>query len=186
MITKHLFPGAEAEKAAMKSWIRERREIDPTSSITPSSGWSSAKNLFDSGPWSRLLSFILGRIEYPDSNYIDVVDHDARERVRVTPDWEVSAWANVMNKGQRVLFHHHERSQKGGEHYAAGVYYVDAPPGSAPIIFWPEGYTGPKITQEIEDGLLVLFYAGLCHSVPAHPIKAERISVAFNIRKVNP
>ena len=180
MITTHLFPGAEAEKASMKSWIRERREIDPTSSITPSSGWSSAKNLFDSGPWSRLLSFILGRIEYPASMLVP------RPGIVQLPAWEVSAWGNVMNKGQRVLFHHHERSHKGGKNYAAGVYYVDAPPGSAPIIFWPEGYTGTAVPQEIEDGLLVLFYAGLCHSVPAHPIKAERISVAFNIRKVNP
>jgi len=180
MITTHLFPGAEAEKAAMKSWIRERRELDPTSSITPSSGWSSVKDLFEEGPWTRLLSFILGRIEYPASMLVP------EPGTIQLPTWEVSAWANIMTKGQRVLFHHHERSHKGGRNYAAGVYYVDAPPGSAPIQFWPTGYVGPEITQEIEDGLLVLFPAALCHSVPDHPIKEDRISVAFNIRKANP
>lgn len=180
MISTHLFPGAEAEKAAMKSWIQERREQDPTSRITPSSGWSSAKDLFEEGPWTRLLSFILGRIEYPAAMLVP------RPGIVQLPAWDVSGWANIMTKGQRVLFHHHIQSHKGGENHAAGVYYVDAPPGSAPIIFWPTGYTGPNLSEDIEDGLLLLFPAGLCHSVDDHPIKADRISVAFNIRKANP
>ena len=174
MISNYTFPGAEAEKAAMKSWILERREQDPTSRITPSSGWSSAKDLFEEGPWTNLLKYIR-LLRNADGYYI--------EAQGVT---QVDGWANIMTKGQRVLFHHHIQSHKGGENYAAGVYYVDAPPGSAPIIFWPTGYTGPNLTQEIEDGLLVLFPAGLCHSVPDHKIKEDRISVAFNIRKANP
>lgn len=190
MITRHPFEKAEEEKAAMVGWINHLKKEDPTSRLgVHRGGWSSDKSLFETGPWPDLVHHIFKRV------YL-VKGWDEDYLLRPSESVQVCAWANVMEKGERVLAHHHIKSHHGGLNCLAGIYYVSSPEGSAPIIFRPDGpypsgsprvpIAGRDETSEVyapEEGVLFLFPPDLIHMVPVHQLDEPRISLGINIRK---
>ena len=99
-------------------------------------------------------------------------------------------WANINLQGVQHKAHTHPNN------FLGGVYYLDAPAGTASIVFsdprpqahvispnveisTPENAGKSVIT--VEEGLLILFPAWLSHSVENGPLAEERISISFNL-----
>lgn len=97
-------------------------------------------------------------------------------------------WVNVYGPNDAQEVHCHANS------VISGVYYVKAPPGSAPITFHAptaDMMLNPPSTELNElntqsasipavEGQMVLFRSWLRHSVKPSTISEDRVSVAFN------
>jgi uncharacterized protein (TIGR02466 family) len=108
-----------------------------------------------------------------------------------------SMWANVNGYKDYNLIHTH------GDSVISGVYYLKTPKDSGNLFFinpaseaieylWEyciEEYTqqnSPRWTIPVKEGSLVLFPSWLKHGVePNLNKKEDRISIAFNISKIN-
>jgi len=78
-------------------------------------------------------------------------------------------WGNVYKKGDFAREHQHFPS-----HWSI-VYYVEGPQESSPLTFHPDDLQIP-----FKPGTLIVFPGNMRHSVPPHPVDAERISLALN------
>ncbi len=102
----------------------------------------------------------------------------------------LSCWANAMGPGAHHGLHHHPMSM------ISGVYYINAPTGSAPFIVEDprvahfmnspsRKQTAPtrdqlRVTLKPKAGDFILFESWLKHEVPLHRAPEPRLSVAFN------
>jgi uncharacterized protein (TIGR02466 family) len=99
-------------------------------------------------------------------------------------------WANINLQGVQHEAHTHPNN------FLGGVYYLDAPAGTASIVFSdprPQAHVISPIVEistsensgkaaiTVEEGLLMLFPAWLTHAVENGPLEKERISIAFNL-----
>ena len=175
----------------MLGWIMSNKQNSPGSHLGVSKAWSSDKNLFLTGPWPDLIRHIFRKV------YL-VKGRDGEYVLNPVDDVQICAWANVMEKGHKVLAHDHVRSHHGGMNCLAGIYYVSAPKRSAPIIFYPNGLYEGRLhggridavaeTSEVyapQEGVLFLFPHDLIHMVPTHQLDEPRVSIGINIRKVD-
>lgn len=83
--------------------------------------------------------------------------------------WEIpNIWGLIYRKGDSTLEHDHSPS------IYSFVYYVNCPPGSAPLKF--RGHTiKPK------NGRLTIFPSNLKHWVPKHKLNQNRIVISGNL-----
>jgi len=104
-------------------------------------------------------------------------------------------WVVVSPPGASNLLHDHPRS------FMSGVYYVQAPKGSAPLVFrdpravrlfnepMGQDQRHPHITQRFaigaQDCRLVLFPSWLEHLVPRNESDDDRVAVSFNFGLMN-
>lgn len=99
-------------------------------------------------------------------------------------------WANINLQGVQHKAHTHPNN------FLGGVYYLDAPVGTASIVFSdprPQAYVISPVVETstpenagkavitVEEGLLILFPAWLSHSVENGPHEKERVSISFNL-----
>jgi len=85
-------------------------------------------------------------------------------------------WFNSAKAGESTRLHNHN-----SEATISGVFYLQVPENSGNLFF----QNGKNHALEIpaEKGKLVLFPAGLNHSVPENRSRAKRISLSFNCYK---
>ena len=91
----------------------------------------------------------------------------------------IELWANINERGGYNTPHTHGESSDW-----SGVYYVDLPKGAPPIGFLAP-HRGQLQAVEAEAGTMLLFPSWLMHHVPPHEGKKPRISVSFNISKID-
>ena len=91
----------------------------------------------------------------------------------------VEMWANVNDRGGYNTPHTHGEAADW-----SGVYYVNATDEAPPIGFLGP-YRGLSHSVKAEAGTMLLFPSWLMHHVPPHEADCPRISVSFNIRKID-
>ena len=79
-------------------------------------------------------------------------------------------WGQYYKKGDYQVSHHHN------PHYWSFVYFVNAPRGSAPLVFTD---SNKKVTPKA--GMLVLFPGWVYHHVPKHKREEIRSVIAGNM-----
>lgn len=129
----------------------------------------------------------LERMILPHVNrYVRELGYDMRRRRVFMTD----CWVNIMPAQVMHGSHIHPQS------FISGTYYVQTPPGAAPLKFEDPrlGFmmgTPPRRTDAPRDarifhrhraraGEIVLFESWLRHEVPASAVRGERISISFN------
>tara|TARA_R100000152_G_C6679648_1_gene113847 strand:- start:7 stop:558 length:552 start_codon:yes stop_codon:yes gene_type:complete len=103
----------------------------------------------------------------------DYVIKIIRGVVEHQPSWELylsDLWGQYYNKGDFQDVHNHNPA-----HWSF-VYYVNAPKGSAPLVFTS---SNKKVIPT--SGMFVLFPAWLCHHVPVHKCEEIRSVIAGNL-----
>ena len=99
------------------------------------------------------------------------------------------AWTITLNQGQSVTSHSHRSNwHMYPKEYFSAAYYVNAPEGSAPLIF-EVGYC--DIAQNIhtitpKTGMLVIFNSFMTHMTGRHLSDIPRVVVSSNLSPVNP
>ena len=79
-------------------------------------------------------------------------------------------WGQYYNKDDYQVYHHHNPN------YWSFVYYVNAPKGSAPLVF-----TNSKKKVIPKSGMIVLFPSWLYHHVPKHRSEEIRSVISGNL-----
>jgi len=162
-ITTHRNHQSRSMNAQIRDLIMEEMDKSPDTKLGCATGWSGPKDLLSKQRCASLLSFI--------------------EEKLPLGSWAVHGWGNIMVSGDSVDRHDHSRSHVGGLNELAGCYYVETPFESSPIEFWPDARQSLMILAQ--EGLLILFPAGLVHSVPTNSGLKPRISIGINIRRAN-
>ncbi len=97
-------------------------------------------------------------------------------------------WLNVYGSGHSQEIHLHRNSM------FSGIYYLQAPEGSGPTLFYspfsdvmlePKANEGNNLNAKVTgfppiEGRMLIFRSSLRHSVLPGEIKGERITIAFN------
>lgn len=155
--------------ASLLAVVAEQRATYPNSRLTVGSGWSGPKELFADSRCDPLAAWILSGLP--------------------AGKWELAGWANVMECDDSVDLHDHRFSHRGGQNRWAGTYFISAPAGSAPLVYYHREGDMHDIVSEAgtitpEPGLMILFDAATPHRVLEHTLFEPRVSVAFNVRAV--
>lgn len=161
------------------------QEINSTSNIIPAGlingfGTITTHTWFEDGlyPWGMPESTKLL------SSMTDVVNVISGREMSVD-----EAWTITLEKGQSVTSHSHRSNwHMYPNEYFSAVYYVDAPEGSAPLIF-EAGYCDiAQNTYSItpETGMLVIFNSFMKHMTGRHLSDSSRVVVSSNLSPLNP
>ena len=118
--------------------------------------------------------------EFANALQMDTANHKPRIN---------ECWVNVYSHSHAQDVHIHQNS------VISGIYFVKAPPGSAPTLFHSptaDVMLAPPITGnnqlnasiagfEAAEGRMLLFRSSLRHNVLPSQIHAERVTIAFNV-----
>lgn len=100
-----------------------------------------------------------------------------------------SVWTLTLERGQSVVCHTHKKNTHlFPEEYYSISYYVDAPPGSAELIFMTNHCNAIEKTTSIkpQTGMLTLFNSYIHHMTNRHYGDAKRIVISANFSPKNP
>lgn len=187
-------PDAGPRNAELRERILRRRATAPSMKASNSGGWHSERDIEDWGGPRVAEVLAMAR-----SVANELTRH--RNGQPVTPNWTISAWANVNGPGDSNICHYHAGA------FWSGTYYVDDggtaaneelgghfemldPRGPGPamlaptLVFAGEGGLSAGGTEMItpQPGLLFIFPSWLYHQVRTYKGERERISIAFNMR----
>jgi hypothetical protein len=99
------------------------------------------------------------------------------------------AWTITLNQGQSVTSHSHRSNwHMYPNEYLSAAYYVNAPEGSAPLIF-EAGYCDiAQNTYSItpKTGMLVIFNSFMTQMTGRHLSEIPRVVVSSNLSPINP
>lgn len=99
------------------------------------------------------------------------------------------AWTITLNQGQSVTSHSHRSNwHMYPNEYLSAAYYVNAPEGSAPLIF-EAGYCDiAQNTYSItpKTGMLVIFNSFMTHMTGRHLSETPRVVVSSNLSPIIP
>ncbi len=90
--------------------------------------------------------------------------------------YEAVAWANVLERDDYIESHDHRWARAAVENTVSALYYAQAEGGD---IVFEDGTEVAALT-----GLCLIFPADLAHQVPLYDGAAERVSIAFNFRRL--
>ena len=138
----------------------------PKSQLAVMNGWSCPKVLYDDARTHPLRDFFTGCLP----------EHDGHE-------WELSGWANLMDKGHGLMNHDHVRSQNGGNNTWAGVLWLTIPEGTSPLVVHLND--GSSIEVVPWAGGFCLFTAYTMHEAASQRVNGVRTSMPFNARQVS-
>jgi uncharacterized protein (TIGR02466 family) len=168
--------------------ILELKEIDSGLNKSNCLGWHSTGNLFQILPLEELYQMIVQLA----SDYVAEVN-PTKNQVNL----ELSAWANVLEKGGYHSVHNHPNCHLSGVYYInpgepdsqnsnSGLIGFSDPRNGASMI--PNSYLdfGASYQYTPEAGMLLMFPAYLSHWV--HPFTGEgkRITISFNAKLLEP
>ena len=186
----------DALNDALIPTILARSKTAPSVSLSNRGGWQSADDFQDwSGPAGASLLAAAVRL----ASTLTAVD-TPDGLILKSPEWRVSAWANINRNGHANDPHHHPAA------FWSGVYWVDVgedadgaaqggqfemqdPRGVLPSFYAPRlryaipGFlsAGGQDFFEPKAGVMALFPAWLVHAVRPYTGAHNRISVAFNL-----
>lgn len=146
------------DNALLLAAIQQERAADPKG-INASNihGWHSKYSLFQEPAFHPILRGV----------------QDAAEALTGRELKLTLGWAIMSPKGARNMTHSHAGSE------VAAVYYVQADPGSSPLMFHdPDGMV------EARPGRLVLFHGTHRHHVAENQLDSDRVvlSINFNLK----
>lgn len=108
-------------------------------------------------------------------------------------NWRPYFFANSFQQGSNHPKHVHTQCS------VSGIYYIDTPPGSADIVFYPNQpfrdffdymyalketpnwYSMPSTKYKAESGVLLMWPSWLYHEVPPNGSTEPRTSIVFNL-----
>ena len=169
----------------IKSFCYKQKETDLGVSISNVGGWHS--NILN--------------INHPELEPLSTIVCDRFEQVNKHIDFgnEIEpngCWININNRGNYNKRHDH----KGN--FLSAVYYVNAAPDMGEIVFhnpyhvleWFQNtdkvntfnqFNSSTWNMPCRTGLLLIFPAWLEHEVSSNPTDHDRISIAFNMKRIS-
>ena len=190
-IDRYAVSGHAALNAALLKDIAAWRAESPGLNSSNQLGWHSPRSLFRRNEPSfallrqHILSALVSSLKryWPDFN-------PAEQRA------VFEGWVNCNGKGAFNTPHDHSGSHLSGSYYVS-VPKTDNVQSGALEFLNPMGTSGPKLpngnlmaqsklTFQPTPGLMVVFPAFLRHWVYPNQENAERVSIAFNVRVLNP
>lgn len=182
----HDLEGFEEANEVMRDYVAVMRERDCGLSRSNVHGWHSSSSELGTAPaFAKLRDAIVARTKAS----LQSIGYVGLGLVMT------NMWVVVRPPGASTTLHDHPRS------FTSGVYYLQAPRGSSPLVFRDPRSTRlfnepggqdqrhPHITQRFavpaQEGRLVLFPAWLEHFVPVNETEIERIAVSFNFAILN-
>lgn len=154
-------PESPAPDPELLATVARLREQYPTSRLAVGGSWSSPKlSLPEGGAALEPVALLLTECLSPGP-------------------WEVLWWANVLRAGDALTRHDHRWAAQDVPNDFAAVYYLQ---GTGELWFWDQMGTVEKFA--VAPGKLLVFTATLEHAVPTWDGDGERISLAFNVRRL--
>ena len=88
-------------------------------------------------------------------------------------------WVNIYAKDGYNGFHAHE------PHQLVGVMFLQTPPTHPGIMFHDKNIPSHSYTLKPTPGSIVIFSGYLSHQSPPNPSDEDKISIAFNLEKID-
>lgn len=142
------------------------------------------RNLAFDPAFSGFMEFI----KQSAKDFLDMQGYDAE-----AVNWRPYLFANSFKQGSNHPKHVHTQCS------VSGIYYLKTPPGSSPIVFYPNQpfkdffdymfqrkpgenwYSMPSTTYKPYPGLLLIWPGWLYHEVPPNNSSEPRTSLVFNL-----
>ena len=185
------WPRSEELNERLKQIVLNKRKHSAGVVKTNRGGWQSDSDL-ETWPYEEIQQ-LTNRITRFAIEYVGRLNGTGDPRYRA--GWSIRAWANVNEKGNFNRTHDH----LGRTSFFSGVYYVDVgdvdasgSPESGHTIFEDWTYVPVNTLDDPnayrrdfrmvpQNGRMVLFPAGLMHSVEKYIGNRPRITIAFNL-----
>jgi hypothetical protein len=88
-------------------------------------------------------------------------------------------WGNVYSKDEYNSYHNHE------PYPLVGVMFLQTPPTHPGIMFHDKNIPSHNYTVNPTPGSILLFSGYLSHQSPPNPLDEDKISIAFNLEKLD-
>ena len=167
MIRRVVWADAAQHTAAILEAIAEQRRQHPGAKLNVGGRWAGPKILFTDPAVADLVAPLRRWLE---------------DELDVDPEKGITGWGLVVETGDVIEKHKHERSAQWGTNRYAGTYCVTCPPladGSSRLTAYEADETAR--TFDPTPGAAVVFDALTFHESAAHREPEPRVMVAFSV-----